>query len=219
MRLRAGRGCLTGHAGGTATTANEMAVSSAGFELAAQRLAGRDPFSPIQATSGDERQVQRRPDSGRGRNDRRNGIDDSPGGAGDRGLIVVAVAATRDDVHRVRRLTGDLDAIGTAAGGGLLPVRSQVGSQSGDVLDDDRRMSGTIPRISNCSAASVPLATWPTAMSKSSGAGSRWKASVISSTSMPRPAASWRMAVPQAMLSTPGCSSIGVSSSDRPKPM
>ena len=36
---------------------------------------------------------------------------------------------------------------------------------------------------------------------------------------MPRPAASWRTTDPHARLSTPGCSSIGISSSGLPNPI
>ena len=62
----------------------------------------------------------------------------------------------------------------------------------------------TIPRISNRRAATLPLGTWPAAMSKASGAGSCSTLSEMSSISMPSPAANCRMEVPQAMLSTPG---------------
>jgi hypothetical protein len=53
---------------------------------------------------------------------------------------MVTLTAGRHDVDGVGRLAGDLDAIGTAAGRGLRPVGSQVGSQPRDVLDDDGRM-------------------------------------------------------------------------------
>ena len=56
-------------------------------------------------------------------------------------------------------------------------------------------------------------------MSKASGAGSCSTVSVMSSISTPRPAASCRMEVPQAMLSTPGWNRIGISSSGLPNPM
>ena len=42
---------------------------------------------------------------------------------------------------------------------------------------------------------------------------------VDSVSAMPRPAASWRTTLPQAMVRTPGGSSSGTSSRARPKPM
>ena len=76
-----------------------------------------------------------------------------------------------------------------------------------------------MPITSKRSAAAVPLAICPEAMSKASGAGSRTYISSSPSSSRPMPAASWRTTEPQPMLSTPGCSSIGISSIGLPKPI
>ena len=59
----------------------------------------------------------------------------------------------------------------------------------------------------------------PHEMSNASGAGSRSTVSVISSSSTSSPAAICRTTEPQAIDSTPGISSIGLSSSGLPKPM
>ncbi|COY53530.1 Uncharacterised protein [Mycobacterium tuberculosis] len=56
-------------------------------------------------------------------------------------------------------------------------------------------------------------------MLKASGAGSRTYISSTPSSEMPRPAASCRTTDPQARLSTPGCSSIGIWSIGLPKPI
>ena len=54
------------------------------------------------------------------------------------GVIVVAVGAAQADVHRVRRLTGDLHAIGAAGLSRLRPVRAEVVPQPRDVLEHHR---------------------------------------------------------------------------------
>ena len=71
----------------------------------------------------------------------------------------------------------------------------------------------TIPRISNRSAATLPLARGPRRCRKPRARVPARQVSVMSSISIPSPAASWRIEVPQAMLSTPGWNRIGISSS------
>ena len=76
-----------------------------------------------------------------------------------------------------------------------------------------------MPSTSKRNAAAVPSSIGPDAISNFSGAGSRTTVSVTSSSSMPRPAASWRTTEPQASDRMPGISSIGVSSIGLPKPI
>jgi hypothetical protein len=76
-----------------------------------------------------------------------------------------------------------------------------------------------MPVIWNRTAAVPPSGMWPAATSNASGASSRSTESVISSTSMPSPAASCRIVVPQAIPSTPGWYSIGISSACLPNPI
>src|SRR5262249_32616976 len=83
------------------------------------RLGGHQSAGCVQPCAGYQRQIESGPDTGRRRDHRRDGVDDAARGAGDRGVVVVALAAARDDVDGVRRLAGDLDAVRAVARGGL----------------------------------------------------------------------------------------------------
>ena len=85
----------------------------------------------VQPFSSDQGQVERGPDSRRGIDDRRDGVDDARRRGDQSGVVVIALAAAQADVQRIRRLAGHLDAVGAAFLGGLRPVRTQVVAQAG----------------------------------------------------------------------------------------
>src|ERR1700743_474427 len=82
-------------------------------------LGGHQSAWCVKPFSGHQRQGKGGGDARRGRNHVRDGVDDAACGPGDRRVVVVALAAARHDVHGVRGLADDLDAVGTVAGRGL----------------------------------------------------------------------------------------------------
>ena len=86
---------------------------------------------------------------------------------------------------------------------------SQIGPQPGDVLDDDHRLALDHALDLEPHRRDRALLDGADRDVEVLGCGFLLDGSLISSTSIPRPAASWRIAVPQAMLSTPGWYSIG----------
>src|SRR5262249_30536059 len=83
---------------------------------------GRGSPGDVEPTTGDQRQAEGRPDTRRGGHHRGDRVDDPHRGGYQSGVIVIAETAAQADVHGVRRLAGDLDAVGTAGLGRLRPI-------------------------------------------------------------------------------------------------
>src|ERR1700738_1377628 len=86
-------------------------IAASSFQLLNRVRRDHDVVRREEPFSGNQRQVQRGPDTGRRREYIRDGIDDPAGGAGDRRVVVVALPTGRHDVHRIGGFPGDLDAV------------------------------------------------------------------------------------------------------------
>src|ERR1700688_4066451 len=112
-----------------------------GYSSSGTGMRSASPNSDDEAASGDQRQVERGEQAGRGLDHGRHGVHEAHGGGLEPTGVVVAVGPHELEVDGVVGLAPHHDAVAALAGG-LGPVGPDVVGEAGDVLEDDDGPAG-----------------------------------------------------------------------------